>query len=103
MMPAAADVSLPSPPPSAFFLFAAKHKIKVAAEHPNLDAREVTKKVGAAWLKLDPEDKAPYEKEAADKRLKYENLLTQRQDSSSAGKSSPTKGRGHPKGKEKRQ
>lgn len=70
------DPNAPKRPPSAFFLFCADRRPKIKAENPGLSIGDTAKKLGEMWNGLTPEEKQPYEKNAAKMKDKYDKELS---------------------------
>jgi len=63
---AAKKAAAPKKAMSAYFFFSNASRAKIREEFPQLKITEVSKKIGEMWGKLTEEDKAPYEKQAAE-------------------------------------
>lgn len=70
------DPNAPKRPPSAFFLFCGDRRPKIKADHPGLSIGDTAKKLGEMWNSLTPEEKQPYEKNAAKMKDKYDKELS---------------------------
>eukprot|EP00915_Cephaloidophora_sp_WS-2016_P009621 GHVH01013773.1.p1 GENE.GHVH01013773.1~~GHVH01013773.1.p1 ORF type:complete len:119 (-),score=23.55 GHVH01013773.1:50-406(-) len=65
------DKNAPKRGNNGYMFFSQKARLDVVAENPNLKQSEVLKAVGAKWQRLTAEEKAPYEKMAADDKVRY--------------------------------
>lgn len=54
------DTDRPKPPMRNFILFSREHRPKVVARYPNMDFKEIGKKMGELWGALSDVDKQPY-------------------------------------------
>ncbi|KAF8822431.1 HMG (high mobility group) box domain-containing protein [Cardiosporidium cionae] len=69
------DPNAPKRSLSAYMFFAKDERERILGEHPHLKANvaQVGKMIGEAWNKLNEFDKAPYDKLAAQDKLRYES------------------------------
>ncbi|CAE6967578.1 HMGB2 [Symbiodinium sp. KB8] len=61
----------PDPPKSAFALYKAKHMKQVMEENKGVAAGELSKIVGNMWKKVEAEERAPFEEQAAVLKKEY--------------------------------
>ncbi|KAK7504658.1 hypothetical protein BaRGS_00004144 [Batillaria attramentaria] len=59
------DATEPRRPKNGFLRFSSKFRREIAARHPRLDNRDISKLLGAKWRKMTAEEKRPYEQEFA--------------------------------------
>jgi len=69
------DPNKPKRPPTAYFLFLADFRIRMA--NKGIEHKELLKMAGEEWRNLSPEDKKPYEKRALEESKKYEIAMTE--------------------------
>ena len=65
------DPNAPKRPQSAFFLFSAVHRATIKEDNPNFNIVDMGKELGRMWAEIDPDEKAYFEKEAAEAKAKY--------------------------------
>ncbi|CAL1526219.1 unnamed protein product, partial [Lymnaea stagnalis] len=68
------DPNKPKRPPTAYFLFLADFRIRMA--NKGIEHKELLKMAGEEWRALSNEDKKPYEKRALEESKKYESAMT---------------------------
>ena len=56
---------------SSYFIYVRDNRQKVIADNAGISVTEITKILGAQWKALSAEEKAPYEKLAAEDKLRY--------------------------------
>ncbi|CAG5118595.1 unnamed protein product, partial [Candidula unifasciata] len=64
------DPNKPKRPPTAYFLFLAGFRIRMA--NKGIEHKELLKMAGEEWRSMTNEDKKPYEKQALEESKKYE-------------------------------
>merc|ERR1712179_658465 len=69
------DPNKPKRPPTAYFLFLADFRVKMA--NKGIEHKELLKMAGEEWRNLSSEDKVPYEKNALVESKKYEEAMTE--------------------------
>ncbi|NP_001298193.1 high mobility group protein B3-like [Biomphalaria glabrata] len=69
------DPNKPKRPPTAYFLFLADYRIRMA--NKGIEHKELLKMAGEEWRSLSNEDKKPYEKKALEESKKYESAMTE--------------------------
>jgi len=69
------DPNKPKRPPTAYFLFLADFRIRMA--NKGIEHKELLKMAGEEWRNLSSEDKVPYEKNALEESKKYEIAMTE--------------------------
>jgi len=69
------DPNKPKRPPTAYFLFLADFRIRMA--NKGIEHKELLRMAGEEWRNLDAEDKKPYEKDALEESKKYEMKMTE--------------------------
>ena len=65
------DPNLPKRAPTAYTLFVQDKQGSMKAAHPELAQKELMAHFGVAWKALSDADKAPFEKQAAEKKEQY--------------------------------
>jgi len=66
------DPNKPKRALSAFFFYAAEERPNVRSINPDFSVGEVAKELGRKWNELSDSEKAPFEKQAADDRARYD-------------------------------
>lgn len=66
------DPNKPKRALSAFFFYAAEERPNVRQINPDFSVGEVAKELGRQWNELTDGEKAPFEKQAADDRARYD-------------------------------
>ncbi|KAI9797014.1 MAG: hypothetical protein M1833_005847 [Piccolia ochrophora] len=69
------DDNAPERPPSAYVIFS--NKIRESLKGQNLSFTDIAKLVGEKWQDLSPEEKGPYESQAASAKEKYKLEMTE--------------------------
>ncbi|XP_069074076.1 hepatoma-derived growth factor-related protein 2 isoform X2 [Pleurodeles waltl] len=69
------DPYAPKKPPTAFFLFASKHRPQIRAESPGLTFSQISKILGQKWWEQTPEQQMPFNIRAAALKKKYDAAL----------------------------
>jgi hypothetical protein len=69
------DPNAPKRPSGSFFLFVNDRRPKLKKEHPELDGKEVLKRVSEEWNSLAEKDKKPWENKAIDEKERYQKAL----------------------------
>lgn len=69
------DPNAPKRPAGSFFLFANDRRAKLKVEHPELDAKEVVKRLGEEWNALSEQSKKPWETKAGEEMERYQKSL----------------------------
>jgi len=69
------DPNAPKKNLNAYFFFANEQRPKVKAKNPDLKPKELTTMLGDKWKKLNEADKKPYEKMAADDKVRYADAV----------------------------
>jgi hypothetical protein len=69
------DPNKPKRPPTAYFVFLAGFRIKMA--NKGIEHKELLKMAGEEWRTLSNEDKKPFEKKALEESKKYESAMTE--------------------------
>lgn len=69
---ASKDPNAPKKALSNYILFCGENREAVKAENPNLEAKEVTRELGARWRALSDEEKAVYSERATQDKVRYE-------------------------------
>ncbi|XP_078524712.1 hepatoma-derived growth factor-related protein 2 isoform X3 [Lissotriton helveticus] len=69
------DPYAPKKPPTAFFLFASKHRPQIRAETPGLTFSQISKILGRKWWEQTPEQQMPFNIRAAALKKKYDAAL----------------------------
>jgi len=69
------DPNKPKRPPTAYFIFLADFRIKMAGT--GIEHKDLLKKAGEDWRNMSPEMKKPYEKKALAESKKYEEAMTE--------------------------
>lgn len=60
---------------SGFFFFCGEKRPKLKEQNPQATVGEIAKQLGAAWKIMTDEQKAPYEKQSKDDRVRYEKEM----------------------------
>jgi len=71
------DPLAPKKPLSAFFVFNNEKKDSIKAANPDFKVVDVAKELGRQWQELNDEQKAPYKKEAEERKKQYEEDLAE--------------------------
>lgn len=69
------DPNMPKRSMSGFMFFSRAKRPKLRERNPGASVGELAKQLGAAWKIMTPEQKVPYEEEARDDRLRYEDEM----------------------------
>lgn len=69
------DPNKPKRPPTAYFIFLADFRIKMA--NAKIEHKKLLQKAGEDWRNMSPEMKKPYEKKALEESKKYEEKMTE--------------------------
>lgn len=69
------DPNKPKRPPTAYFIFLADFRIKMA--NSGIEHKDLLRKAGEDWRNMSPEMKKPYEKKALEESKKYEEAMTE--------------------------
>jgi len=81
------DPNKPKRPPTAYFLFLADFRIRMAGK--GVEHKDLLKMAGEEWRGMSGEDKKPYEKDALVESKKYEGKMTEYR--KNGGGATPTK------------
>merc|ERR1719512_657436 len=79
------DADKPKRPPSAYWLWLSDSRTALAKEVGSTKGSDVAKLAGEKWSRLDAKEKAPYEKQAAEKKAAYDEALKEYKKKHGAG------------------
>jgi|UniRef100_A0A7S4D1B1 hypothetical protein len=89
------DPNAPKKPMASFFFFCQEKRAEYRKEHPDVTFGEVGKALGELWKQLTAEEKAPFEKQAAQDKQRYEKEMQSytppMRDASNGGDAKPQK------------
>jgi len=83
------DPNKPKRPPTAYFLFLADFRIRMAGK--GVEHRDLLKMAGEEWRALSDEDKKPYEKGALEQSKKYEAAMSEYRKTGGGAAAAPPK------------
>ena len=66
------DFNAPKRPVTAFFFFQSERRLTLKKESPNMDNKEMVKKMSEEWKALNDKDKTKYMQKAEEDRKRYE-------------------------------
>lgn len=71
------DPNMPKRPPNAYMLFAKDKRGDVKSANPSMSPTDILREMGRMWRGMGPDQKAPYEQDAASAHRAYEHALAE--------------------------
>jgi hypothetical protein len=75
------DPNAPKRPKNAYMFFIQAHRADTVQEHPDMRVTEISKVLGQKWRELDASEKKPYNDQAAQDKLRYEEAMEEYKES----------------------